>query len=161
MGNLRTNAIAQELASRPVSTPRTLQPGTFSNARVTVASDGTVTNLQNGPRSNSASAAAGGGIVTFQGGATLQWGKSAACPTGGPAGVVAVVFPQPFANPPIVTCNPDGLADGSGNKPFTCIPSSITNTGFTANFNCPVQIGGGGAAGIFNTVHADWHALGF
>ena len=159
MGTLHQNAIAAELAARPVTPARVLVPGTFRNAIATVGSDGTVTDIQDGPRAVPVTSPTTG-VLTFPGGIVLQWGKSGAAATGGSSAVVAVVFPQAFVNPPTVTCDPDALADGTGNFPFVCTPSNITNTGFNANFSCAVLIGGTGAAGISNAVHAGWHAIG-
>jgi hypothetical protein len=87
-----------------------------------------------------------------------QFGTSSACPTGGAIGTVAVTFPVPFSGIPVVVCNADNNADGFGTSVFSCYPSSITVNGFTANFACGVIIGGSGAAGISNVVHACWEA---
>lgn len=157
MANLHTVAVANELASRTSNTPAALTPGTYKNAQVVVNSSGDVESIVNGPQQVQQGS---GSFTVLPGGAVMQWGKSNAAGTGGPSATVAVVFPKAYTNPPIVICNPDNRADGTGNFPFTCIPSSVTNTGFNADFNCEVQIGGGGAAGISNVVHANWIAIG-
>lgn len=100
-----------------------------------------------------------GTVIDF-GNALIEFGQSAAIGTGGPKVTVAVNFPQPFTTPPIVTCNPDNTPDNTGNQPFLCYPSNISLTGFTANFSCPVLIGGSGATGITNVVHCHWQAMG-
>lgn len=90
----------------------------------------------------------------------IEFGSSMAIGTGGGKVSVSVTFPQPFSAPPQVVCNPDNNPDNTGNQPFLCYPVVPTETGFTADFSCPVEIGGSGASGIFNQVHCSWHAMG-
>lgn len=102
-----------------------------------------------------------GSFLELPDGTLIEWGQSNAAGTGGPKVTVNVTFPQPFTAPPIVTCGPDNQPDNTGNQPFLCYPSNISLTGFTANFSCPVLIGGSGASGIHNVVHCQWQAMGF
>lgn len=99
-----------------------------------------------------------GTAVAYSGGYVHQFGKSAASPTGVAKSTVAVTFPVAFAGIPVVICNVDNNADSFGTSVFSCYPSAVTTTGFTANFAAGVIIGGTGAANITNVVHAGWEA---
>lgn len=99
-----------------------------------------------------------GTAVAFVGGYVHQFGTSSAAATGVNRTTVAVTFPVAFAGVPKVVCNVDNNADSFGASVFSCYPSGISTTGFTANFACGVVIGGSGASNIVNTVHANWQA---
>lgn len=101
------------------------------------------------------------GTAILLGSVLLECGKSQAIAATGAAKVsVNVTFPVPFSALPVVVCNPDNTPDNTGNQPFLCYPPVATESGFTADFSCPILIGGSGASGIHNVIHCNWHAMG-
>lgn len=129
-----------------------------SNVTLTDSGTGNITVAAAAGSAPTITTNANGTAVAFAGGYVHQFGLSAASPTGVAKSTVAVTFPVAFAGIPTVTCNVDNNADGFGTSVFSCYPSSITTTGFTANFAAGVIIGGSGAANITNIVHAGWEA---
>lgn len=100
------------------------------------------------------------GTAVQIGSVLIEFGKSTAIGTGAAKVTVNVTFPKPFTALPIVVCGPDNTPDNTGNQPFLCYPPVTTLNGFTADFSCPILIGGSGASGIHNVIHCNWHAMG-
>ena len=93
-------------------------------------------------------------------GTITQRGASAAFTTGSRSASVAITFPTPFTSTPIVTCNADNYLNGSYQDSLCLFATDISTSGFTAVITAAINIGGSGAPGVDNTIHANWIAIG-
>ena len=107
-------------------------------------------------------------MPTWLGGWVAQWGTSAsALPTGGQNAQLTINYPGSslFTVTPTVLCQPNNYADntdgGSKPYPFSCYPTNVGTSSFTANAAIAVQANSGNGFGsIANAVHINWIALG-